>query len=92
MADDRDARIAQLEAEMGALREREAAGGAAARAEAALSEALERQTALAEVLRVIASSPTSPEQVLDEIAETARSSSGDPRGNPGAHWGSISTG
>jgi GAF domain-containing protein len=37
----------------------------------ALSAALERQTATSEILRVIASSPTSLQQVLDTIARTA---------------------
>src|SRR5262245_41902628 len=58
MADDRDARIAQLEAENAALRAH-AAG------------ALERQRAFAEVLRVIASSPTHLDRVLGAVAESA---------------------
>ena len=58
MADDRDARIAQLEAELGrrddALRE---ARGEIERRDRALAGALEQQAAIAEVLRIIASSP-----------------------------------
>ena len=77
MADDRDARIAQLEAEVAASSQREAA----LVAENVLlagqrSEALQRQAATADVLRVIASSPTDAQPVLDAIVESARRLSG----------------
>ena len=65
MADDRDARIAQLEAENAALR----AANAVLAAERA--EALEQQTATADVLRVIASSPTDLQNVLQVIVDAA---------------------
>jgi two-component system, NtrC family, sensor kinase len=69
MADDRDARIAQLEAEVVALREREATADVrAVRAEGALAEALERQTATSDILRVIASS-AELSQVFEEVAQ-----------------------
>jgi len=65
MADDRDARIEQLEAENAALRQREAA------LMAQLLEAREQQTATSEILRVIASSPTQLDTVLETIARSA---------------------
>ena len=65
MADDRDARIAQLEAENAAL------CSEVGRLRPALTEALEQQTATAEVLRVIASAPTDPGTVLQAILDAA---------------------
>ena len=66
MADDRDARIAQFEAENAALRAYQECNRAeivslhadAERQDRALATTLEQQTAIAEVLRVIASAPT----------------------------------
>jgi hypothetical protein len=58
MADDRDARIAQLEVELRRAR----ADNAALR---------EEQTASAEILRVIASSPADLQRVLNTVADSA---------------------
>src|SRR5262245_10117532 len=79
MANDRDARIAELEADVAVLRQREAAlvaENVTLRSDSeahdrALAEALEQQTALAEVLRVMAESPTEARRVLDAVAERA---------------------
>src|SRR5581483_2701129 len=67
MADDRDARIAQFEAALASARQREAA------LVAELAESREQQVATAEVLRVIASSPTDLETVLQAILDAAAS-------------------
>src|SRR4051812_35265214 len=86
MADDRDARIAQLEAENAALREHQSADRrqiAALRAENnalhaggerrdhAIAEVLKQRTVLGEILHVIATFPTDPQRVLDAIVQTA---------------------
>jgi GAF domain-containing protein len=65
MADDRDARIAQLEAELQALRQREAALAGA------LAESHEQQRVTAEILRVLASSPSDVQSVLDMVVQRA---------------------
>src|SRR4051812_32244927 len=62
MADNRDVRIAQLEAEV-AQRDR------------VLAEALEQQTAMAEILRVIASAPMELERIMQAVAHSAMHSS-----------------
>src|SRR3954452_18602096 len=72
MADDRDARIARLEAELQEVRaahesDRAATGGLV-RDNAALHQQV---TAMADVLRAIASSATSVDHVLTAICETA---------------------
>src|SRR5689334_5275495 len=79
MADDRDARIAQLEAELAAIRGREAALEAQVvgleRDKSSLvaerDEALKQQTASSEILRVIAAFSTHIQTVLDTVVEKA---------------------
>jgi hypothetical protein len=72
MADDPYARIAELEAELAASHSREAdLTGEVERLRPALSEAVEQQAATADVLRVIASSPTALDTVLQAIVDVA---------------------
>src|SRR5689334_1938414 len=65
MADDRDARIAQLEAENAALREREA------EFDAASHRLREQQAATADILRMIATSQVDLSRVLGGLAGRA---------------------
>jgi len=79
MADDPYARIAELEAEVAALRDQQgtlAAKNAARQDQIHLlaaerDEALEQRAATAEILRVVANSPTDVQPVLDTIVRTA---------------------
>jgi GAF domain-containing protein len=73
MADDRDARIAQLEAENAALR----ADNAALVAER--SSAQDDRATTAEILRVITTSPADAQPVLDAIVQSASRLSDSPR-------------
>jgi signal transduction histidine kinase len=79
VADDPDARIAKLQAEMAAAHAREARAAAEVRRglrrEAALtarlSEALEHQTATREILRAVASSPINLDTAMQAIVDAA---------------------
>src|SRR4051794_2112522 len=65
------ARYAAAQAEIAALRQQDVAlAEEAARERAALAEAQEQQNAIADVLRVIASEPTSLQQMLDALVES----------------------
>ena len=65
MADERDARIAQLEAELRQARDE------IERRDRALNAAQEEKAATAGILRTIASSPTDPQRVLDAVVAGA---------------------
>jgi hypothetical protein len=72
MVDDRDAKIAQLEAEVAALRsENGELAGQVQRLQPALTEARVQQSVTADVLRVIATAPTDLASVLDSIIQSA---------------------
>jgi GAF domain-containing protein len=65
MADDPYARIAELEAEVAALRERDE------QRDRDLAEALQQQSGMAEILRVIAASPANLTSVLQTVVEAS---------------------
>ena len=98
MADDPYARIAELEAEVAATRQREAvllAENAGLRDDntslrTTSAEALEQQTATAEILAVIAASPADLTRVLQAIVDTAtRLTESDGAGLQQAHDGHL---
>ena len=73
MADDRDARIAHLEADLWRSRaELDAAHEREAALIANLTDSREQQTATGEILSLIASSPTDAQPVLDAVVQSAR--------------------
>src|SRR5687768_9082644 len=79
MADDHEARIAQLEGALAAARRSEAKLQAEttsrceelSRSNAERDESRDQQAATAEILRVIATSPSDPQPVLDAIVNSA---------------------